>query len=88
MSGIKVIVDAKDSVQVAISKGLKYTARKAQDTSRAIQESVGYSISKASEELPKAFQATSRVVGGAATIATSTIISHWEWVKKGGGTGE
>jgi len=88
MSGIKMVVGAKDSVQEAIYKGLKYTARKVQDTSSAIQESIGPSINKASEELPKTIQVTSGVVGGAAAVAKSAIISHWEWVKGGGGTGK
>lgn len=78
----KIIVDAKDSAHEKISTGVAGVARKAQELSSTVQGRVEPALRTVSEELPGTIQAASSKVGEVAGGAKSTIISHWEWVKK------
>lgn len=55
---------------------------KAQGISSIVQENVGPSVSKASEELPKTIQAISAGIKEGAGGAKNTIISSWGWIKR------
>ena len=68
----------RDVVQGTISGA----GKKAQDLLSTVQENVRPSMSKASEKLPGAIQATSAVIKGAAGGAKNTIISSWGWIKQ------
>ena len=70
------------AAQEAISKGTRHVAKKAQEASSAVQESVGPSLSKASEGLLGTIRTVSGTIGKAADDATRVTASHWEWVKK------
>jgi len=73
----KVGVDAKEKA----SEGLGHAARGGRDLLSAAQESVGPSLSKASEALRGTAQAIPGAIEGAAGGAKSTLISHWERLK-------
>ena len=78
----KVIAGAHDIIRGAVSGGLADAAKKAQDLSGVIQESIGPSLKKASEELPKNVQALSSTIEKATDDVKRAMISHWERVKK------
>ena len=78
----KAVVEAKDVAQKKISEGVKNLTRKAQDSSSAVQKSIGHVRRKGSEELPETTQPISDVVREVVAGARGAIISRWEWVKK------
>lgn len=77
------VVGVDSFIRGTISAGLAGVARGARGLSGTVQENVGPSLSKASEELPKVVQAAPGAIGAAAGGAKKAVASHWEWIKKG-----
>ena len=78
----KVVVDVGNVILGVISGSGADVAKKARDLSDAVHGSVGPSLSRASEELPKIIQVIPGEVGKAADGAKNAVTSHWEWAKK------
>lgn len=73
---------AVDNVREAISGPAANVAKKTQDLSSTIRETVRPSLDTASKELPKTVQAISGEIGKAANGTKNAVTSHFEWVKK------
>jgi len=76
-AAIEAAIKAKDRAV----EGAGYATRKAREISSVVQDSVGPSLSKASEELPRAIQKISGTIGKAAGGAKGVSASYWAWVK-------
>lgn len=78
----KEVKESATTVQEKASEGIVGVAKIAGDLSTTVSKSVGPTVNRASEELPKVAQKVSNTVGGAVNGARSSIGPHWEWVKK------
>ena len=63
------------------AKGIGHAAQKAQETSRTVQENLGPSLSKVSEELSGTIQGLPGAIGGAASGTKRVVTSYWVWAK-------
>jgi len=64
------------------AKGIGRAAQKVQEISRAVQESLGPTLSKVSGGLGGTIQGISGAIGGAAGGAKRIATSSWEWAKR------
>ena len=78
----KMVGGVRSAIQEKIPEKLGHVAKGAQDLLNTVQASVGPSLSKASEELPKTIQTASGAIGAAAGGAKTVMASRWEWLKK------
>jgi len=73
---------AVDNIRGAISGPVADVAKKAQDLSSIVRETVRPGLDTASKELPKTVQAISGEIGKAANGTKNAVTSRFEWVKK------